>query len=259
VVAYGPGIHVEESGSGDPLVLVHGLGGSTRIWRRVQPLLAERFHVIAYDLRGLGRSGPPPDPCTMDELVADLDAVVEAAAGGSASVLGHSLGAAVALAYAADHREQVRAVVAVSAPSLTPGEQAAAVRLRARRALEEGMEAIADLHAAVGLPEEFRAAHPGEGDAYRSVLAAGSAEGYAALCGVIADLDLTGALGRIDAPVLLVQGELDQVVPAVAARATADAIAGSEYVQLEGCGHVVPVERPDELAALAAAFVAERG
>jgi pimeloyl-ACP methyl ester carboxylesterase len=253
------GIHVEEHGSGAPLVLVHGLGGSTAIWRTVLPLLAERFRVIAYDLRGLGRSGPPPDPYTMDELVADLDAVVGDVAGERVALVGHSLGAAVALAYAAGHGARLRAVVGVSAPSITTEEQAVALRQRARRALDEGMEAIAELHATVGLPAEFRAAQPEETAAYRAVIAAGRPEGYAALCGVIAELDLTAALGRIDVPVLLVQGALDPIVPPAAARATAEGIAGCELVELEGCGHVVPIERPAELAALAAGFVARRG
>jgi 3-oxoadipate enol-lactonase len=253
------GIHVEEHGAGAPLVLVHGLGGNTAIWRRVVPVLAGRFRVIAYDFRGLGRSGPPPDPYTMDELVSDLDAVVGGAAGARAVLVGHSLGAAVALAYAARHGERLRAVVGVSAPSVTTGEQAAALRQRARRALDEGMAAMAELHATVGLPEEFRAAQPEEADAYRAVIAAGRPEGYAALCGVIAELDLTAALGRIDVPALLVQGTLDPIVTPAAARATADRIAGCEYLELEGCGHVVPIERPDELAALVAGLVARRG
>jgi pimeloyl-ACP methyl ester carboxylesterase len=64
---------------------------------------------------------------------------------------------------------------------------------------------------------------------------------------VIAALDLSAGLGRIGAPVLLVQGELDGVVPAAAARATAASIPDCEYVELPGCGHVVPFERPAEL------------
>jgi 3-oxoadipate enol-lactonase len=253
------GIHVEEQGAGAPLVLVHGLGGNTAIWRWVLPLLAGRFRVIAYDLRGLGRSGPPPDPYTIDELVSDLDAVVGDVAGEGVALVGHSLGAAVALAYAAGHGGRLRAVVGVSAPSLTTEEQAVALRQRARLALAEGMEGMAELHATVGLPAEFRAAQPEETDAYRAVIAAGRPEGYAALCGVIAELDLTAALGRIDVPVLLVQGTLDPIVTPADARATADRIAGCELVELEGCGHVVPIERPTELATIAAGFVARCG
>jgi pimeloyl-ACP methyl ester carboxylesterase len=156
------------------------------------------------------------------------------------------------LAYAARHPHRVRAVIGVSAPSGTPPEQAAALRERARRALDEGMEAMAELHVATGLPERFRLSQPDAADAYRAVIAAGSREGYAALCGVIAGLDLARELSLIRAPTLLVAGALDAIVPAPAVRATASAIRGATYVELAGCGHVVPVERPAELAGLAA-------
>jgi pimeloyl-ACP methyl ester carboxylesterase len=250
--------YYEEAGSGAPLILVHGLGGSTAIWQKVVGPLGERFRVIAYDLRGLGQSHTSDLPTSLDQLVGDLHGLIHALGLERPALLGHSLGAAVVLAYAAEHGERVGAVVGVAAPSMTPEEQRAHLAERAAVARREGMEPIAQLHVDKGLPEAFSLTHPGDVATYRSIIAGSDPEAYAALCGVIAELDLTERLAHIRAPVLLVQGELDGIVPAEDARATATAITGCRYVELQGCGHVVPFERPGELAAHALAFLAAR-
>jgi 3-oxoadipate enol-lactonase len=250
--------YVDERGDGTPLILVHGLGGSTSIWQHVVGPLAERFRVVAYDLRGLGRSGTPEPPYTLDQLAGDLHGLVERLEVERAALLGHSLGAAVVLTYAAEHPERVSAAVCVAAPSFTPEEQREHLVERAALALREGMEPIAELHLARGLPDAYRRAHPGDVATYRSIIAGSDPAGYAALCGVIAGLDLTERLGDIRAPVLLVQGELDAIVPAADARTTAAAIPRCGYVELAGCGHVVPFERPRELVVQALTFLAAR-
>jgi len=248
--------HVEDRGSGPPLVLVHGLGGSTAIWQKVAAVLAERHRVVAYDLRGLGRSRTSEPARSLRTLTGDLHRLLDHLALERVALLGHSLGGAVALAFTADHPERVGAVVGVAAPSVSPPEQREQLADRAATARRDGMEPIAELHVERGLPRAFRDAHPDDVAVYRSIIAGSDPEGYAALCGVIADIDLSrGELGSIRAPVLLVQGELDTIVPAVAARETAAAIEGCRYLELEGCGHVVPFERPRELASETLAFL----
>jgi 3-oxoadipate enol-lactonase len=242
---------------GHTLVLVHGLGGSTAIWQKVADGLAERHRVIAYDLRGLGRSRAAEQAGSLGTLTNDLRLLLDRLDLGRVALLGHSLGGAVALAFAAEHRDRVSAVVGVAAPSASPEEQRAHLAERAVTALRDGMEPIATLHVERGLPGAFRDAHPGDVAVYRSIIAASDPAGYAALCGVIADLDLTGRLGALRVPMLLVQGELDAIVPAAAARATAAAIDGCRYVELEGCGHVVPFERPSDILRNALGFLSD--
>jgi 3-oxoadipate enol-lactonase len=239
--------YYEETGSGPPLVLVHGLGGSTAMFQKIAGPLAEDFRVIAYDLRGLGRSETPALPYSMDLLTGDLHGLLGLLGLERVVLVGHSLGGAVSLAYAIERPARVAALVGVAAASGTPIDQRPHLAARAELARTEGMDAIAELHARNGLPEDYRQAHPDDVAAYKAIIAGGDPEGYAGHCGVIAALDLSAGLGRIGAPVLLVQGELDGVVPAAAARATAASIPDCEYVELPGCGHVVPFERPAEL------------
>ncbi len=238
-------------------MLVHGLGGNTRIWERVVDPLAERFRVVSYDLRGLGRSATPPPPYSLADLVGDLDGLVASLGLERVALVGHSLGGAIVLAYAIQHPERVRAVVGVAAPSVTTDEQRALLAERAQAATHDGMAALAELHAAVGLPAGFADEHPERTALYKSIIGSGDPAGYAALCRVTGTLDLQPRLAEIAAPVLLLEGELDRVVRPESVRETAAAVPGCRYVELPGCGHVVPLERPAELVSQVLDFVAE--
>ncbi len=247
--------YCEEHGSGPPLVLIHGLGGSTVAWQHVTPGLAEELRVIAYDLRGLGRASTPDPPYSIEQLVGDLHALLESLALERVALLGHSLGGAVALAYAAEHPERVAALVGVAAPSVTPVEAREGVIARAELAEREGMRAVADLHAQVGFPPAFQ--NPANRAIYTRMVAGSDPIGYGALVRLIADLDIRDVLPRIEVPALLLAGELDQVVPAAAVRLTAASIPNCEYVELSSCGHIVPFEEPVILVECVRSFVSE--
>ena len=120
-----PVIAWEESGSGHPLVLVHGLTEHRRAWDRVVPLLEDRFRCIRLDLRGHGASGDAADysPIAMAEDVAVV--VAEADVDAPPVVVGHSLGGVVVTAYAA--QAPVARVVSVDQP-LRIGDFAAALQ-----------------------------------------------------------------------------------------------------------------------------------
>jgi pimeloyl-ACP methyl ester carboxylesterase len=239
--------YYEEHGSGEAVILIHGLGASSRMWQKVVGPLAERVRVIMYDLRGLGQSTTPPPPYTLSSLVADLHGLVEGLALERFTIVGHSLGGAVAFGYGIEHPNRPSGLVCVSAPSVTAVEQKPTLVAMAETAQREGMQAVSELHARNGLPEGFAEAQPEDTALYKSILSSGDPVAYSELCGVIERLDIEAELGRIQVPVLLIEGELDRVVSAERVRATAALIPGSEYVELAGCGHIVPLERPDVL------------
>ena len=248
--------HVEETGSGTPLVLIHGLGGSTALWKHLVEPLAREFRVVAYDMRGSGGT-PVTGPTSLDELEADLDALVEALDLGRVLLMGHSMSGALVLKYAADHPERTLGVVAVGAPAELPDAGREGMRTRAETVEAQGMTAIAETVATNGMAPAFREAHPDVVEAFVALLESNDPAGYAALCRVVAGLDVTGDLGRIAAPVLLVAGELDAVAPPAASEKTAAAIPNARYVPIPDCAHIVPWEQPDALLEAGLPFLRE--
>ncbi|MEO8287489.1 MAG: alpha/beta hydrolase [Chloroflexota bacterium] len=100
-------------GYGPPLVLVHGLASTLRIWDFVAPVLAEKYRVVAYDQRGHALSGKPGDGYDLTTMLADLVGLLEALHIEKPVVVGHSWGANLALAYAAAYPYACSALVLV--------------------------------------------------------------------------------------------------------------------------------------------------
>jgi 3-oxoadipate enol-lactonase len=257
ITANGVRTFYEDTGSGPPVVLVHGLGGSTALWQKVAPALAAEFRVVAYDLRGSGRSERPAGPYSLDDLVTDLDALVEALGLAPAAVVGHSLSGGVVLAHAARHPERVRAVAGVGAVTELADAGREGMRQRAATVRAEGMENVATTVATNGTAPSWRERHADEWEAYRASLAANDPEGYALLAEVVAAIDVSAELERVRCPVLLVGGDLDGPSPPALNEANARRIPDCRHVLVEDCGHMVPLEKSDELLAALLPFLRE--
>ena len=107
-------IWYEEQGSGDPLVLLHGGAVDSRFFEHNVGPLSEHFRVIATDLWGHGRTADREGPFSLESFSTDVAVLVEEIAGGSAHVLGHSIGAAVALDLTLRRPELVRQLIEIS-------------------------------------------------------------------------------------------------------------------------------------------------
>ena len=119
-------LHVDDFGAdGLPVVFLHSYAGSARHWASQMAHLRSSRRVVAFDLRGHGASAPPPDDdYSVDALAEDLEAVVDSLDLQRFVLVGHSLGASVAVAYAAAHPGQVAGVLVVGLPGKLPGEMA---------------------------------------------------------------------------------------------------------------------------------------
>jgi pimeloyl-ACP methyl ester carboxylesterase len=104
----------DEHGRGEPLVLVHGGAVDARFFDQNVGAFAERFRVITTDLWGHGHTGDREAPFTLESFATDVGELIERVAGGPAHVLGHSIGAAVALTLALRRPGLVRKLVQVS-------------------------------------------------------------------------------------------------------------------------------------------------
>jgi 3-oxoadipate enol-lactonase len=213
--------------------------------------LARDFRVIAYDLRGSGASETTPGPYSIDLLVDDLDGLLGELDLGPVALVGHSLGGGIVLGEAARHPDRVRAVVGVGAVTSLPDAGRDAMHARAETVEEGGMAAVAETVATNGLAPSFREAHPEELQELISLLASAGVAGYAAQCRALAAMNINGELGQIEAPTLLVAGELDQVSTIDANEAHEAAIPGADLAVIPDCAHIIPWEKPEEVLATA--------
>ena len=222
VLVRGKTIAYESAGSGPPLILVHGLSGSTRWWRHNLHPLARHFRVHLVDLIGFGASRG--HRFVLDEAAATLAEWMELIGTPRANMVGHSMGGLVAADLAASFPERVERLALVSA---------AAVPLGRRYFRHAG-----------GLLGALRYTMP----SFWPVLAADAARaGPATLLRAISQLlaaDISPRLAAIQAPCLIVWGEHDRLVPLALGRQLHSYLPLAHFVVIPGAGHVPMWERP---------------
>src|SRR5437899_7305081 len=108
-------LHYLTAGHGPPVLLLHGYAETSRMWRPIMPLLAERFTVIAPDLPGIGDSAIPADGLDMKTAAIRMHALARSLGVEKAKVVGHDIGLMVAYAYAAQFPAEVEKLVVMDA------------------------------------------------------------------------------------------------------------------------------------------------
>jgi pimeloyl-ACP methyl ester carboxylesterase len=245
-----------EVGRGSPLVLIHGLADDHRLWRKALPDLALRHRVVLYDVRGHGQSSLGEGDGTLSQLGDDLHRLLDEIGLESASVAGFSLGGTIAMRLAIDHPEQVDVLFAVATSSRV-GSSAA--NWYAERALMAGPELRATIDRDTVDAYHISPGELEEGLAIRrqSTQNPGGYQNAAlAMAGLRAN-PLDPELVKITARTLVVCADLDQHCPPKAGEIIAAGIADSTMEIITGSGHMLPAERPQEVASLLIAFLRE--
>ncbi len=242
--ASGTTIVYEDVGDGPPLLLLHGGLGTARLhWWKEIPFFAERFHVIAPDLRGYGRSAPPRDfPLDFYERdAADMAALLQQTGHVPAHVLGWSDGAIVALVLAVTHPELVRTLIVVSGEAHILPEEQEGWRLLVDTSQwsESALRRFIEEQGPQNWPGIFDRLLAG----YRAVLERRDGE------------IISGRLHEIRCPTLIVHGEDDPIVPVVHAYEMVQRIPGAWLSVYAGCGHFPHREREEEFRERVLAFL----
>lgn len=247
------GLYVEESGgTGEAIVAVHGLGGTSNTWYPQAQVLKRDFRFIAYDLAGSGRSACN-DAISIASHVQDLRRVIRAAGLTRVHLAGHSMGTIICQHLAAEAPELVATMVLAGALREPPDGARKALRERAAKARMEGMHNIADAIVAGGTSSETRVNQPSAAAFVRESLMSQPPEGYARNCEALADA--SGAdLARIACPVLLITGEEDRTASPDVGRAIASALRHAELHLVPACGHWATIERPKQVSYAATVF-----
>ncbi|MEO0524967.1 MAG: alpha/beta fold hydrolase BchO [Pseudomonadota bacterium] len=259
--------HVQETGAGDTVLLLHGAGGSTHSFRDLIPLLAQRFHVVAIDLPGQGftRLGAR-NRCGLDQMVGDIQALCEQEGWHPRVFVGHSAGAAICLrlAKAALHKgtQGVRVIGLNAALGRFTGIAGMLFPAMAK-ALAATPFVTALFAGTARNPERARALLDSTG----SKLSPEGLEFYRRLIGnrdhvngallMMAQWSLDDLLDELPdfaIPTLLIVGEKDQTVPPKVSREAAQILPNAHIKTLADLGHLAHEERPAEIAGLIQSF-----
>lgn len=259
-------LHVEVTGQGEPLVMLHGWGMHGGIWAETAARLADDFEVHSVDLPGHGFSGKgeggrekgsplpqagegvgepaplplPSSPFSLDFIVSELSARFP----GRVNLLGWSLGGIIAQHWAAREPQQVRRLVLVaSTPCFT--ERADWDCGMPQETLAQFAAELEGNHAAT--LRRFLALQLRGSENERELLAAlrerlfsrGQPDIAALRCGldILRNADLRADLPRIRQPVLAIAGERDKLTPPLASRHLAQVVPNGRAVEVEGAAH----------------------
>lgn len=230
-----------------PVVLVHGFPFSHRMWEPQLDALAPRFRVVAYDIRGLGRSEVGDGQYTMELFVDDLIRVLDGIGAERPAVCGLSMGGYLLLRALEREPDRIGAAVLCDTKSAADDDETRIKRARAIRALkEDGAAAYADAFAPSVLGRTTRERRPEVVDAVRRIVRANRVRGMVgAQLAMLSRTDTTEALAGISVPTLVVGGEEDPLTPPETMRALADRIPEARFAPVAGAGHVVSLESPD--------------
>lgn len=260
-----PQLDHHRGGTGEPLVLVHGIGHTWRGWRPMLPELEGRFDVLAVDLPGHGHS--PPLAAGIDSTPEALADAVErqmlGAGFDSAHLAGNSLGGWVSLELA--RRGRARTVTAISPAGLQHGREKewGAAILRGMRWLAENApapEALLRNPVTRSLLAGPAMARPWRKDPDELIEELGL---YASCPGLPATLEHTfhtqpRGLTTLDVPVLILWGNLDVILLPRQGRRFERLIPGSELRYVRGIGHVPMADAPELLARAITEFALDR-
>jgi pimeloyl-ACP methyl ester carboxylesterase len=237
---------------GEPVLMIMGLGASSRLWYRLLPWIARRHRVILFDNRGTGTSAPVRSRLTMSGLARDAVDVLDAAGEQSAHVVGASMGGMIAQQVALDHPERVRSLVlactTAGGPSgLPPWRLMATVALRPLLGARRTFPLVAPvLYAAATL--DGNPARVQEDLKRRMADATSPLTVYAQLA-AIALHDTRNRLGELAVPTLVVHGLEDGLVPPRRAHELAELIPGSRLELVPSCGHLLTTDAEEQTAA----------
>lgn len=265
--ADGASIHVAEKGHGRPLLLLHGVTLQWWVWGAQFNTLSDRYRVMAWDMRGHGRSTVGDEGITLEAIADDLATVLEKLDLHDAIVIGHSMGGMALGRFCGRHEDvmvercgglvflDTSAAPFALPPALeaNPRAQEIARRLayagtsrpRVRYSWPDSNASVLMVRSAFGRSPSFTAISD-----VRRMLEAMDPDNLVEAGRALVDHDVRSDLAHVKVPAMVVVGSNDMLTPVRQARVLAEAIPGSLLRVLPGVGHQTMQEAPERLAEL---------
>lgn len=258
LVVDGQVMQVRCAGSGEPLLLINGLGAHTAMWGPLERRLADHVRLIEFDAPGTGRSDTPKLPVSVPRLARIAAAVLDAVDAPRADVLGYSMGGIIAQQLAADLPDRVRRVVLVAT---SPGLGGALGSAKAMLSVLTPMRYISAkvYNATIGDLAGGRARRDHEWVARQGTLRLRHRPSMRGYAGQMLSLSLWSGLPllpRITAPVLVIMGDDDPLTPIVNGMLLANQLHEARLVILRGEGHLMLLDEDSGVHDAVSAYLA---
>jgi len=259
VLVNGVTLYYEIHGTGEPLVLIEGLGYASWSWFRQIEVLSNSYRVVSFDNRGVGKSDKPDIPYSIELMADDVALLLESLSIEKAHVLGVSMGGYIAQQLAIRYPQKVKSLVlgctSFGGPQSIPiTEQAlqsmlSVEGLNPEAIIRQGFKAAISPQFISAYPEvvdqlvAWRLDNPTPRYAWERQFAAASA------------FNLETQLNKIKVPTLVMTGSEDIVIPPQNSDLLAERISGARLVIIPGSGHLFFIEKAEEFNATVLEFL----
>ena len=249
-------IYYQIQGEGPPLLLIHGLGSSSRDWEFQIEDFVEDYQVITFDVRGHGRSSKPASPYSIPLFAEDTAKLIKELGLAPVHVAGISMGGMIAFQLAIDHPELVKSlVIANSDPdySIKDFKQRLQVWQRIWIVRLLGMRKMGEVLSGRLFPKEEQLELR---ELFIERWAENDPRAYQSSFKAIVGWSAADQLQQIKAPTLVIASDQDYT-PVSVKEACVKKIPNAKLAVIEDARHAVPVEKPEAFNALLAEFLTE--
>ena len=237
-------VHYEQTGQGEPVLLIHGLGSSTEDWEPQVKALAPDFTVITYDVRGHGKTAKPAGRYSVPQFAEDAARLIRHLGFGPVHVMGLSMGGMIGFQLAVDHPELVRSLIIVnSGPEMILRTWREKLAIAQRRLIVRmmGMRKMGEVLAGRLLPAPEHAALR---DTFADRWARNDKGAYLRVLSALVGWGVSDKLPSIKCRVLVVTADLDYT-PVGWKQAYTSKMPNASLVVIPDSRHMMPIERPE--------------
>lgn len=237
-------VHYEEKGSGEALILIHGVGLDHTMWESQLESLSKNFRVIAYDMVGHGGSEHPPGPYSLSQFVDQLTALLNHLQIEKIHLVGFSMGGMVAQAFALSNGERLKTLTIMSAVANRTEEQRRSILARVEEVKKNGVTATIEPAIQRWFGQEFLMERKDAVNKIRKRLETNDYHSYLAAYTLFATADelLWPELHHIDIPTFILTGENDIGSNPVMAKQMHKKITNSQIMIVPNIKHMLPME-----------------
>ena len=244
--ANGIDINYQIEGEGPLVTFSHSLACSLAMWDEQVAALRGRYRVLRYDTRGHGGTSAPAGAYSLEQLAADLHALLGALGITETHFVGLSMGGMIGQVYALQHPQAVKSLVLCDTTSRYPAAAGGIWEERIRTTEAKGMAPHVEPTLGRWFTAPFRARRKDMMARVGALIASTPPQGYIGCCHAIPKINVTDRLGGVTCPALVIVGEEDPGTPVEMARDIHAALPAAELAILRSASHLSNLEQPEE-------------